>query len=83
MKTFAVDEYSVTGYLYHMLLGHDVEEQKIKGVLPKNTSVPGLPPLNISQVHSKQFRIFIHFSKTILSTQLIIYLILFDFLIFF
>jgi regulator of nonsense transcripts 1 len=35
MKTFAVDETSVSGYLYHRLLGHDLEEQNIKCVLPK------------------------------------------------
>jgi hypothetical protein len=30
MKTFAVDDYSVTGYLYHLLLGHDIEPQTIR-----------------------------------------------------
>ena len=27
MKTFAVDEKSVSGYIYHRLLGHDLEPQ--------------------------------------------------------
>lgn len=49
MKTFAVDEYSVTGYLYHLLLGHDVEQQVIKANLPPSIQAPGLPELNFSQ----------------------------------
>lgn len=35
MKTFAVDETSVSGYIYHKLLGHEVEEQNVKCTLPK------------------------------------------------
>ena len=35
MKTFAVDETSVSGYIYHKLLGHEVEEQVVKCQLPK------------------------------------------------
>ena len=29
LKTFAIDDTSVTGYIYHKLLGHAVEEQRI------------------------------------------------------
>mmetsp|Transcript_13258 Transcript_13258/g.43696 ORF Transcript_13258/g.43696 Transcript_13258/m.43696 type:complete len:804 (+) Transcript_13258:1-2412(+) len=50
MKTFAVDETSVSGYLYHRLLGHDVEEMTLRTVLPKRFGAPGLPELNHSQV---------------------------------
>jgi len=50
MKTFAVDETSVSGYIYHRLLGHDVESQTIRVNLPKRFSAPGLPELNHSQV---------------------------------
>eukprot|EP01114_Cavostelium_apophysatum_P010426 TRINITY_DN2410_c0_g1_i4.p1 TRINITY_DN2410_c0_g1~~TRINITY_DN2410_c0_g1_i4.p1 ORF type:complete len:829 (-),score=214.57 TRINITY_DN2410_c0_g1_i4:196-2682(-) len=50
MKTFAVDETSVSGYIYHRLLGHDVEPQAIRATLPKRFSAPGLPELNHSQV---------------------------------
>ena len=50
MKTFAVDENSVSAYLYHRLLGHEVEEQALKTNLPKRFSAPGLPELNHSQV---------------------------------
>mmetsp|Transcript_4499 Transcript_4499/g.6958 ORF Transcript_4499/g.6958 Transcript_4499/m.6958 type:complete len:1165 (+) Transcript_4499:182-3676(+) len=50
LKTFAVDETSVSGYLYHRLLGHDVEPQSIKTTLPKKFNAPGLPDLNHSQV---------------------------------
>lgn len=35
MKTFAVDETSVSGYIYHRLLGHDVEPQILKTQMPK------------------------------------------------
>jgi len=50
MKTFAVDEFSVTGYLYHLLLGHEVEPQTIRTNLPSKIFAPGLPELNHSQV---------------------------------
>jgi len=49
MKSFAVDETSVSGYLYHKLLGHEVEEPLLKVQLPRRFSVPGLPELNHSQ----------------------------------
>ncbi len=50
LKTFAVDDTSVSGYLYHKLLGHDVEQQLLKTVVPNRLSVPGLPELNHSQL---------------------------------
>eukprot|EP00286_Rhodomonas_abbreviata_P001930 CAMPEP_0181290586 /NCGR_PEP_ID=MMETSP1101-20121128/1491_1 /TAXON_ID=46948 /ORGANISM="Rhodomonas abbreviata, Strain Caron Lab Isolate" /LENGTH=993 /DNA_ID=CAMNT_0023394877 /DNA_START=39 /DNA_END=3016 /DNA_ORIENTATION=- len=50
MKTFAVDETSVSGYLYHRLLGHEVEPQVVRCTLPTRFSAPGLPELNHSQV---------------------------------
>eukprot|EP00854_Cymbomonas_tetramitiformis_P006173 gene6173-7402_t len=50
MKTFAVDETSVSGYIYHRLLGHEVEPQAIRATLPRRFSAPGLPELNHSQV---------------------------------
>lgn len=40
LKTFAVDETSVWGYIYHKLLGHEVEDVVIKCQLPKRFSVP-------------------------------------------
>ncbi|KAI9144664.1 RNA helicase-domain-containing protein [Paraphysoderma sedebokerense] len=52
MKSFAVDENSVSGYIYHRLLGHDVEAQTIKTQMPKRISAPGLPELNHSQVYA-------------------------------
>jgi regulator of nonsense transcripts 1 len=51
MKTFAVDETSVSGYIYHHLLGHEVEHQIIRNTLPRRFGAPGLPELNASQVH--------------------------------
>lgn len=53
MKTFAVDEHSVHAYIYHKLLGHEVEDIVIKcSALPKRFSAPGLPELNHSQVYA-------------------------------
>ena len=53
LKTFAIDDTSVTGYIYHKLLGHPVAEQLItQAKIPKEKrefAVPGLPPLNESQ----------------------------------
>ncbi|KAL2901632.1 Regulator of nonsense transcripts 1-like protein [Bienertia sinuspersici] len=50
MKTFAVDETSVSGYIYHHLLGHEVEMQIVRNTLPRRFGAPGLPELNASQV---------------------------------
>jgi regulator of nonsense transcripts 1 len=52
LKTFAVDDTSVSGFLYHRLLGHDVEAQMLKTVLPTKLNVPGLPDLNHSQYNA-------------------------------
>ncbi|KAL1915089.1 uncharacterized protein VTP21DRAFT_7570 [Calcarisporiella thermophila] len=52
MKTFAVDETSVSGYIYHRLLGHEVEPQVLKTQMPKRFSAPNLPELNHSQVYA-------------------------------
>ena len=49
MRTFAVDDTSVSGYLYHKLLGHDVEPQTIRANVPKHFTAPNLPQLNHSQ----------------------------------
>jgi regulator of nonsense transcripts 1 len=52
---FAIDDTSVTGYIYHKLLGHPVEEQLIANPkLPDKDdfTAPGLPPLNESQVQA-------------------------------
>lgn len=50
MKTFAVDEMSVSGYIFHRLLGHEVAAAPMKTQMPKKFSVPGLPELNGSQI---------------------------------
>ena len=49
LKRFAIDDASVSGYLYHRLLGHDVEPQLLQVTIPKVMSAPGLPALNASQ----------------------------------
>ncbi|KAB8237426.1 putative regulator of nonsense transcripts [Aspergillus alliaceus] len=43
MKTFAVDEMSVSGYIFHRLLGHEVAAAPMKTQMPKKFSVPGPP----------------------------------------
>ncbi|OCT45491.1 Regulator of nonsense transcripts 1 like protein [Cladophialophora carrionii] len=52
MKTFAIDELSVSGYIFHRLLGHEVAAAPMKTQLPKKFSVPGLPELNGSQINA-------------------------------
>ncbi|KAF0514312.1 P-loop containing nucleoside triphosphate hydrolase protein [Gigaspora margarita] len=52
MKTFAVDETSVSGYIYHKLLGHEVDPQVLRTQMPKRFSAPNLPELNHSQVYA-------------------------------
>lgn len=52
MKTFAVDEMSVSGYIFHRLLGHEVAAAPMKTQLPKKFSAPGLPDLNSSQINA-------------------------------
>jgi len=60
MKMFAVDETSVSGYLYHRLLGHEVEQQTLRVHMPKRFSAPGLPELNHSQVGQYTFCSYAH-----------------------
>lgn len=57
LKTFAVDETSVSGYIYHKLLGHEVEDVVIKCQLPKRFTAQGLPDLNHSQVSWRRRRV--------------------------
>ncbi|KAI9372596.1 P-loop containing nucleoside triphosphate hydrolase protein [Aspergillus egyptiacus] len=52
MKTFAIDEMSVSGYIFHRLLGHEVAAAPMKTQMPKKFSVPGLPELNGSQINA-------------------------------
>ncbi|KAJ7517717.1 hypothetical protein O6H91_21G037200 [Diphasiastrum complanatum] len=52
MKTFAVDETSVSGYIYHRLLGHEVESQTVRNSIPRRFGAIGLPELNASQVNA-------------------------------
>ena len=53
MKTFAVDEQSVSGYIYHKLMGHDAAPpQVLRQQMPKRVSAPNLPDLNHSQMYA-------------------------------
>ncbi|KAL3998575.1 hypothetical protein ACH3XW_15610 [Acanthocheilonema viteae] len=46
------DEECVSQFIYHKLMGHDIDDIIFKVSLPKRFSVPGLPELNHSQVHA-------------------------------
>ncbi|PHH82161.1 hypothetical protein CDD82_6783 [Ophiocordyceps australis] len=50
MKTFAIDEMSASGYIFHALLGHDVQSKPLNVRQPKKWSAPNLPDLNPSQI---------------------------------
>ncbi|KMU86141.1 DNA-binding protein SMUBP-2 [Coccidioides immitis H538.4] len=52
MKTFAVDELSVSNYIFHRLLGNEVAAGPMKTQLPKKFTAPGLPGLNPSQINA-------------------------------
>lgn len=49
LKSFAVDDQSVSAFLYHKLLGHEVEMPLLDVKLPAKLFAPGLPELNPSQ----------------------------------
>ena len=50
LKKFAVDDSSVSTYIYHRLLGHEVEDVQFRCNLPRHFSADNLPDLNRSQV---------------------------------
>ena len=53
MRNFALDEKSVSPFIYRQLLGYcDTEQPQINLTLPKKFSVPGLPSLNHSQIYA-------------------------------
>jgi regulator of nonsense transcripts 1 len=54
MKTFAVNEMSVSGYIFHRLLGHEVAAAPMKTTIPRNVNAPNLPELNDSQIAAVQ-----------------------------
>ncbi|CAN6632681.1 ATP-dependent helicase Nam7p [Trichomonascus vanleenenianus] len=52
LKRFATVDTSVSGFIYHKLLGHDVEPFSFETQLPKVFSVPGLTDLNLPQINA-------------------------------
>ena len=52
LKTFAMDENCVSSFVYHKLLGHEVEDYTLRNQPPKRFSAPNLPELNHSQVYA-------------------------------
>lgn len=49
LTTFATDDKSVSGYIYHLLVGHDIETVELDVEVPKSLSVPGIAELNSVQ----------------------------------
>lgn len=52
LRSFSQDETSVSGYLYHSVLGHEVPKPTVKTTPPKRLTAPGLPDLNHSQLEA-------------------------------
>ena len=52
LKKFAVDDSSVSTYIYHKLLGHEVDDIQFRSNLPRHFSATNLPDLNRSQVYA-------------------------------
>lgn len=52
LKRFAIDQESVSGYIYHKLLGHDVNPIEFDINLPEKLSHPNLTKLNSSQTNA-------------------------------
>ncbi|RYY38618.1 hypothetical protein EON62_00325, partial [archaeon] len=50
LRNFAVNDKSVSSYLYHALLGQPVAVAQVSAALPSSYNVPGLPVLNHSQI---------------------------------
>ncbi|VDK53887.1 unnamed protein product [Gongylonema pulchrum] len=50
LRLLGQDEQCVSQFIYHKLMGHDVDDIVFKVPLPKRFSAPGLPELNHSQV---------------------------------
>ncbi len=53
LHTFREYSASISGYLYHSILGHTLEPATLRVTVPKaGFNVPGLPELNHSQLHA-------------------------------
>ncbi|KAL7299967.1 hypothetical protein TKK_0007283 [Trichogramma kaykai] len=52
LRKFAVDDSAVSAYIYHRLLGHEIEDAVYRVSHPKHYSAPNLPDLNRSQVYA-------------------------------
>ncbi|PIO52576.1 hypothetical protein TELCIR_26116, partial [Teladorsagia circumcincta] len=52
LNTLEKDPHCVSQYIFHKLMGHDIDEILFKVQQPKRLSAPGLPELNHSQMHA-------------------------------
>lgn len=52
LRTFALDQESVSGYIYHKILGHEVAPVEFDVKLPKKLGHPKLGELNRSQLNA-------------------------------
>jgi regulator of nonsense transcripts 1 len=50
LKKIAYDDTCISSYIFHKILGHDVEVQILKNQIPTNFSVPNTAELNHSQI---------------------------------
>lgn len=50
LKSFCYGKNSVSPYIFHRILGHEVDSQSLMFPLPKRISAPGMPELNHSQI---------------------------------
>jgi hypothetical protein len=71
LNTFREYSASISGYLFHSILGHTLEPTLLRVQAPKKGfNVPGLPDLNFSQVRTpvceEAIRVIIHLTKLVL-----------------
>ncbi|XP_065216134.1 regulator of nonsense transcripts 1-like isoform X2 [Planococcus citri] len=52
MKKFAIDDASVSPYIFYRLLGHDIDDVVFRSHTSKHYSAPNLPELNSSQKYA-------------------------------
>jgi regulator of nonsense transcripts 1 len=84
LTKFATEETSVSGYIYHKLLGHDIESLSLNVESPRSLSVPGIAELNASQKNAVKSVLQMPLSliqgppgtgKTVVSTTIVYHLV--------
>ncbi|ANB11668.1 ATP-dependent RNA helicase NAM7 [Sugiyamaella lignohabitans] len=84
LTRFATEETSVSGYIYHKLLGHDIESLQLHVNVPRVLSAPGIAELNASQQNAVKSVLQMPLSliqgppgtgKTVVSTTIVYHLV--------